>query len=151
MKSKIIAVFTAVAFSTIGLCSAFSHAADQQSIIQTVAYNTSDIASKQVVKLVEHGSSQINNIKANTYEVFINKPLLSLKSSVASDYMPSQDFTKKNKIFELATLFNDKLQQILARFSYSEAPKKKIRATHNDKPQDKNAINCETKKPAVLL
>lgn len=146
MKSKIISALIATVFATIGLCSTISHANDQQSIIKSVAYNTSEIAAKQVSKMVEQGSNKISILKNNTYDAFINRPLLSLSSSVATNYIPTKNFTKKNKIFELATRFNDKLQQILAKLSFSESPKNKARSISHDKPKDKNAINCEVKK-----
>lgn len=145
MKPKIISALIAVIFGTVALCSTISHANDKQSIIKAVAYNTSDIAAKQVTKMVKQGSNQISILKTNTYDTFINRPLLSLSSSVKANYIPTQNFTKKNKIFELATLFNDKLQQILAKFSFSDSPKHKSRAIIHDKPKDKNAINCEVK------
>jgi hypothetical protein len=146
MKPKIASVLIAVIFGTVALCSTISHANDQQSIIKAVVYNTSDIAAKQVTIMVKHGSNQINILKMNTYDAFINRPLLSLSSSVKTNYIPAQNFTKKNKIFELATLFNDKLQQILAKLSFNESPKHKARSIIHDKPKDKNAINCEVKK-----
>ena len=80
------------------------------------------------------------------YDGLINRPLLSLSTSVSGSYIPAQDFTKKNKIFELATIFNDKLQQILAKFSYNDSPQYRSHSMSGDMPEDKNAINCEVKK-----
>jgi hypothetical protein len=146
MKSKIITAIIAIALSTIGLCSTISHANDQQSIIKAITYNTSDLAAVQVNKFVENSSNQMSMLKANTYDALVNRPLLSLSSSVTGSYIPNQDFTKKNKIFELATIFNDKLQQVIAKFSHNESPVYNSHSINGDMPEDKNAINCDVKK-----
>ncbi|WP_441003259.1 hypothetical protein [Pseudocolwellia agarivorans] len=146
MKSKIISTIIAIALGTIGLCSTISHANDKQTIITAVTYSTSDIAAKQVNKLISQSSKQISALKTNNYDGLINRPLLSLSTSVSGSYIPAQDFTKKNKIFELATIFNDKLQQILAKFSYNDSPQYRSHSMSGDMPEDKNAINCEVKK-----
>jgi len=145
MKSKIISAFIAIILGTIGLCSTISHANDQKSFIKTVTYNTSGLAVHQVNKLVEQSSNQITSLKVNTYEKFINKPLLSISTvAAAGNYIPEQDFSKKNEIFELATIFNDKLQQIISKFSDNK--QHKYKNMDSDLPEDKNAINCDVKK-----
>lgn len=61
-------------------------------------------------------------------------------------YIPEQEFTKKNKIFELAVIFNDKLQQILAKLSFNQSSKSKNYLINGDKPNDKHSINCSNTK-----
>ncbi|WP_426360435.1 hypothetical protein ACPUVO_09575 [Pseudocolwellia sp. HL-MZ19] len=146
MKSKIITAIFAIALSTIGLCSTISHANDQKSIIKAVTYSTSDLAAAQVSKFVGQNVNQMSTLKANSYDALVNRPLFSLSSSVTGSYIPNQDFTKKNRVFELATIFNDKLQQVIAKFSYNEAPKYNSHSINGDMPEDKNAINCDVKK-----
>lgn len=146
MKSKIISVFIATALSTIALCSTISHAADKQFIVQTVTYGASDTTSEQVIKLVQQRSNRISIYTVNSFDEIINRPLLNLTSSIAGDYIPTPKFTKKNEIFELATIFNDKLQQIIAKLSFNQTPQSKDHLMHGDTPKDKNAIQCKNSK-----
>lgn len=146
MKSKIISVFITTALSTIVLCSTISHAAEKQFIIQAVTYNTSDIASKQVMKLAQHRSNEISIYTVNSFDEILNRPLVNITSSIAGDYIPTPKFTKKNEIFELATIFNDKLQQILSKLSFNENTQNKDQFINSDKPKDKNSIQCKNSK-----
>ena len=53
-------------------------------------------------------------LNTSTVEHLINKPLFTLTSPAQfEEYIPSKTF-KKNELFELATIFNDKLQQVLS-------------------------------------
>ncbi|XPF94222.1 hypothetical protein ACM9HF_19775 [Colwellia sp. RE-S-Sl-9] len=145
MKSKVVSVFITTVLCTVALCSTISHAADKQFIVQTVTYTTSGISSNQVIKLVEE-HKKINIFSINSFNEVINRPLLNLTSSIPSEYIPASSFTKKNEIFELATIFNDKLQQILAKLSFNQTSQSKDHLMHGDTPKDKNAIQCKNSK-----
>lgn len=145
MKSKLISVFIATALSTIGLCSTISHASEKQFIIQAT-YSNVNTHSMNAVKFIKEGSNQINLLQIDTVDEMINRPLLNLYSSIAVGYIPEQEFTKKNKIFELAVIFNDKLQQILAKLSFNQSSKSKNYLINGDKPNDKHSINCSNTK-----
>ena len=145
MKSKLISVFIVTILSTIGLCSTISHAADKSFIIKT-ANKSTNVSTLQVVKFIHEGSKQISLLNINTVDEITNKPLLNLYSSIAAEYIPEQKFIKKNEMFELATIFNDKLQQILAKFSSDESPQNNNHFINSDKPSNNNSINCNTTK-----
>jgi hypothetical protein len=146
MKSKIISVFITTVLSTIGLCSTISYAADKEFIIKTVDYNTSNINYKKVVKLFGQNAYQTNTLNINTFDKILNRPLLNFPSYIAEDYPPTQKFNKKNEIFELGTIFNDKLQQILSKLSLNGAEQNKNNFINRDESKDNNSINCTSKK-----
>lgn len=145
MKSKLISVFIVTTLSTIGLCSTISHAADKSFIIQSANENTNTSA-LQVVEFIHKGSKQISLLNINTLDEITNKPFLNIYSSITAEYMSEQRFIKKNEMFELATIFNDKLQQILAKLSFDESPQNKNHFINSDKPRNNNSINCNTTK-----
>jgi len=136
MKSKLISVFIATMLSIVGLCSTISHAADKELIIQ-VAYDTASTHSVNLVKLIKQ-----TPIETTSLDNMLNRPLLNLYSTITTEYIPEQDFIKKNEVFELATRFNDKLQQIIAKFSSNESSQHKQYLINNDKRINNNAVNC---------
>jgi len=145
MKYKFISVFIAATLTIIGLCSTISHAADKQFIIQT-AYNSASAHSMKAVKFIKKSPNQINLLAVNTVEQMINRPLLNIYSSISAEYIPEQTFIKKNEMFELVTIFNDKLQQIIAKFSFDKSHQNESHFINSDKPNDNNSINCNITK-----
>jgi len=144
MKPTIIPALIAIILSIITLCSSISHANDKKALIKSVAYSTSEIAVTKVNDIVKQSSNQISTLKTSTYNSLISASLLDIQS-IRANYSKTKDFTKKNEIFELATRFNDKLQQVLAKLPFTDTPKKKNYAVSKDKSEDKNAINCKVK------
>lgn len=70
-----------------------------------------------------------------------NSPFIKLASKEVAEYMPMTSSSKGNQLFELATLFNDKLQQILAFFQAK--PDFKVDTT-TKKRQDKETCHNST-------
>ncbi len=148
MKSKLLTVFLASALSTIGLCSTISHASEKneffiQSNVQSHIYDQ-PVAKVTTVNIT---SSTYSN-KIYSFEELSSQPLYFLSSSTRSEYASTKKY-KKNHLFEFATLFNDKLQQIIAFFEFTRSSKHN-NYMNSDKPNDNTSIDlssdCKTNK-----
>jgi hypothetical protein len=140
MKSKLITVFVATALSTLGLCSTISHASDKEFLIESInSTSSSHITSVKFVKANVNSNTPYN---VNSVELVLNKPMFNLTSPFKPEYIPTKAF-KKNELYELATLFNDKLQQFLALFDFTTAAKQDS-YFHSDRPNDNTTIDLSS-------
>jgi len=75
--------------------------------------------------------NQYNQIAMQSTTQTSQQPSLGIKVTDFANLIPSK-FTKKNSLFEFAAKFNDKLQQVLAYFDFSDtntdSKNKKIRS-----------------------
>ena len=117
MKSKLITVFIISALSALGLCSTVSSAADKAFFINSSTQSNTHVipsAHATTIMMLSKNIEQKILLNTSTVEHLINKPLFTLTSPAQfEEYIPSKTF-KKNELFELATIFNDKLQQVLS-------------------------------------
>ena len=115
MKSLLKPVFLGTALSTLGLCCTISYAA---SLKPMKSFDEQLLASNQIValKVVQQTNMpQLIKTKRMVVSNILNKPLLSLTTNDSS-VLKTGAPVKKNEFFEVAAIFNDKLQQFLSYF-----------------------------------
>ncbi|WP_448213755.1 hypothetical protein [Colwellia sp. MEBiC06753] len=133
MSTKLQKLFIATALSTVGLCSTVASSSvtaaiptyfdkmysDQTYANQKYSEQNFVVVNKvtAITQLNTHG--QINNVfKQETFAQMFDKPLVR----IPLDNLPMQatkKASKKNEFFALATVFNDKLQQLIAKLTQS--------------------------------
>lgn len=128
-------ISAAVLFATMSHASAEIKKSDYQlSINQEYSYELSTIKLNNDNLLVSY---QLSRPSATAK----HSPFIKLASKEVAEYMPMTSSNKGNQLFELATLFNDKLQQILAFFQAK--PEFKI-DTSSKKQQNKETCHTST-------
>lgn len=113
MKTIFKPLFISTAMSVLGLCFTISHAATILPVEENI------VESKMIVMTQIFPVTQSNSYrKPEQFGRIFDKPLVR----IPLDELPLQNFKqqrKKNEFFELATVFNDKLQQLIASIKYS--------------------------------
>jgi len=143
MKPKITSIFFATLLCTIGLCTTISHAANNQFDVQNKINTPIDNSSNQTVKFVQLRLNKMNTVQMTGAKQLVNRPLFALSPVIKTDYLPSQKFVKKNEVFELATIFNDKLQQFLSKLSFDDDHHSSPSFIQGDHLQDNDSLNCK--------
>jgi|GEM_PF-1280476 len=143
MKPKITSIFFATVLCTFGLCITFSHAANNPFDVLNKINTPLDNSPEQTVKYVQLRLNKVNIVETAGVKQSVNRPLFALSPVVKRDYLPSQKFVKKNEVFELATIFNDKLQQLLSKLSFNNNHHSSPSFIQSDHLQDNNSVNCK--------
>jgi len=127
-----------------GLCSTISYASEKNNFLIEAndKYSISSLVLSQTNTLNTVKEKHTNALNFNNVDHILNKPLFSILSPMQSAYTPRKK-SSKNELFELATLFNDKLQQILAYFNLTKASKHDS-YMHSDKPNDSTSIKLSS-------
>jgi len=86
-------------------------------------------------------NSQSQNIIFNN---IINKPFINLTSVNLSDLTPYKS-NNKNELFQMATIFNDKLQQFLSKLSFKSNFQDAIQNIDADQKEDTMSIDVSSK------
>lgn len=118
MKALLKPAFLGTALSTIGLCCTISYAA---ALKPMKSFDEQQFTTSQVfaVKVVQKTSMpQLAETKNLLVANILNKPLLSLTVNEQPELKAIAPI-KKNEFFEVAAIFNDKLQQFISYFDSS--------------------------------
>lgn len=130
MKTIFKPLFISTAMSVLGLCFTISHAATLLPVEENI------VESKMIVMTQIFPVTQSNSYrKPEQFGRIFDKPLVR----IPLDELPLQNFKqsrKKNEFFELATVFNDKLQQLIASIKFSANNTESVQT----KPVTRNAV-----------
>lgn len=151
MKSILKPLLISSALSAIGLSCTISNAFAESSNVDT-GYTA--ITVNYIQALPKLSSEGINKVLGQTQSQdlisnsIINKPFLSL-SSVKLSELTSYKANNKNKLFQMATIFNDKLQQLLSMWPFKSNYQKTQHNIGIDQKEDTMSIKvtakCESK------
>jgi hypothetical protein len=143
MKSILKPLLISSALSAIGLSCTISNAFAEPST-SNVSYAVTTVNYLQALpKLSSEGlSSTLNKTQSQRFifDSIINKPFLSFSSANIGDFTPYKS-NNKNELFLMATIFNDKLQQILSMWSLKSNYQDAQRHMDLDKKEDTMSIN----------
>lgn len=115
MKSLLKPAFLGTALTTLGLCCTISYAAalkpmksfDEQQFKSNQVFTVKVVHKTSMPKLADTKNLLVANV--------LNKPLLSLTVNEQPELKAISPI-KKNEFFEVAAIFNDKLQQFISYF-----------------------------------
>jgi len=118
MKALLKPLLLGSALTSLGLCCTISYAS---AILPLKSFDEQKFQSQKVISLsLSNKQTLITSIPGNKKVTSIlNKPLLMLEvneSPLMKPVVPG----KKNEFFEIASIFNDKLQQFISSFSSNE-------------------------------
>lgn len=117
MKTTVKAILTATALSTAGLCLSISQPAT--AMPKNVDYNLVIVNKYSSVSSRDGDfSSNTDLFTTETFAQIFDKPLVKIPLDNTPVY-PSNRITKSTDFFALATVFNDKLQQLIAKITQS--------------------------------
>jgi len=147
MKSILKPLLISSAFSVIGLsCTISSAFADSLTPSVSHAATTANyihalptLSSEGINRTLDKSYSQniiVNNI--------INTPSLSLAAINFPNFTP-QKSNNKNKLFQMATIFNDKLKHFLSFFSFNSSYQEIPKNIDTDEIKDTTSINVTSK------
>jgi hypothetical protein len=143
MKSILKPLLIGSALSAIGLSCTISNAFAEPSN-SNVRYAATTVNYLQAFpKLSGEGISNVLDKTQSQRFIFnniINKPFLSFASVNLADITPYKS-NNKNELFLMATIFNDKLQQLLSMWSFKSNYQKAQQHMHTDKKEDTMSIN----------
>ncbi|NMP31009.1 hypothetical protein HII17_05470 [Thalassotalea sp. M1531] len=116
MKTKLKAIFAAAAVSSASLCFTVSHAI--AAVPQAADYNLVIVNKYTSVKSYNDFGVSDSLYATEKFAQIFDKPLVKipLDEKVINHMSP---VAKKSDFFALATVFNDKLQQLIASFTHS--------------------------------
>lgn len=130
MNNKLKGITSAIALSTASLCFAVSHAAPSISHKEEAKFfviKKVSITTGPAIKANKHFDA-LQNVQSTTvfqHEIFaqmFNKPLVRIpldQQHIAESQAPKTKQQKSNNFFAIATVLNDKLQQLIAKFTQS--------------------------------
>lgn len=102
-----------IAISSVGLSSTIACASANLTFTQSVNDEVivSQIFSLPKLKNINKAAAPLSQL--DPFNLLLNKPLLRFPLNEVPNIKPSNP-SKKNQVFEIASIFNDKLQQIFA-------------------------------------
>mgnify|MGYP000568749306 CR=1 FL=1 len=118
MKSLLKPVFLSTALTTLGLCCTISNAS---ALSPADKIEGQMLASYQVQGLLitNQADTQLLASHEDAFANLLTKPLARLASNVVPEATPIAT-GKKNEFFEIAAIFNDRLQQFIAHFQKAD-------------------------------
>lgn len=140
MKSILKPILLGSVFSAIGLCCTFSYASGELSN-RNVPKN--QLSVNYLYVLPTHTSEGMSIQKTSVFNNFLNKPFLTLSLPTSTAFSPLK-IERKNNLFEMAVIFNDKLQLLLAKLSLKHVDRGNLNTIYDDIAEDKNSININS-------
>ena len=118
MISRLKPVLLSTALTTLGLCCTISNASAISPAVQiksqfAITYQT------QGLLITSQASTNLLTSNENAFANLLTKPLARLASNEIPEAIPVSS-GKKNEFFEIAAIFNDKLQQFIAHFQRAD-------------------------------
>jgi len=143
MKSILKPLLISSALSAIGLSCTISNAFAESSTSNIRHTATSVNYLQALPKLSSEGLSRTldkTDSQRFIFDNIINKPFLSFSSANIGEFTPYKS-NNKNELFQMATIFNDKLQQLLSMWSFESNYQKAQQNIDVDKKEDTMSIN----------
>ena len=147
MKSILKPLLISSALSAIGFSCTISNAFAET---PTSSINYAVTTVNYIQSLPKLSSEGISRALGNTpsqdviFNNIINKPFLSLASVNLPDFTPYKS-NNKNELFQVATIFNDKLQQFISMLSFKSNFQEALQNIDVDQKNDTMSIDVSSK------